>query len=124
MAQSIMNSKHVTPLEIQGLFGGAGRFLRFPLYAEEAAPPFTVIAETEMAPGARVGLHTQPDQQELLYILQGNGQFEMDGVLSQVGTGDALLARAGVNFGLTNTGDYPLRYLVVKCRRAHVRKVM
>ena len=91
-------------------------FRRWTHYDDKGAPPFTVIAETEMAPGAFAGLHTQPDQQELLYILDGRGSFEIDGQTSDVKAGDAILARAGANFALTNTSKKPLRYLVVKCK--------
>lgn len=116
MGRFVSNSKNVTPAAVEGLFGGAGRFLRFPHYGEQDAPPFTVIAETEMAPGAYAGLHTQPDQQELLYLLAGSGSFAIDGVKQDVGAGDAILARAGTEFALTNTGKVPLRYLVVKAK--------
>ena len=116
MGKNIVNSKEVTPTEVHGLFGGEGKFLRLPLYSDSDAPPFTVIAETEMAPGARAGLHIQPDQQEFLYVLAGHGHFTIDGETSPVKPGDAILARAGANFGLANTGQGPLRYLVVKCR--------
>jgi mannose-6-phosphate isomerase-like protein (cupin superfamily) len=116
MDRFVSNRKKVTPSPVEGLFGGAGRFLRFPHYGEQDAPPFTVIAETEMAPGAYAGLHTQPDQQELLYILEGSGIFRIDGQQQDVGPGDAILARAGAEFALSNTGSSPLRYLVVKCR--------
>lgn len=104
------------PAEIEGLFGGKGHFRRWTYYTEAAAPPFTVIAETEMAPGARVGLHTQPDQQELLYILEGRGSFTLDGSTREVKAGDVILARTGTHFGLSNPSTHPLRYLVVKCR--------
>jgi quercetin dioxygenase-like cupin family protein len=116
MEKFVVNAKDIKPLELDGMFGGAGKFLRFPLYAETEAPPFTVIAEREMAAGARVGLHTQADQQELLYVLSGSGNFSIDGEMRAVKAGDACLARAGTNFGLHNIGDTPLRYLVVKCR--------
>jgi mannose-6-phosphate isomerase-like protein (cupin superfamily) len=116
LAKYILNHDNVTPVEVEGLFGGAGKFLRFPLYSETEAPPFNLIAVTEMAPGARVGLHVQPDQQELLYILEGGGRFTLDGETTAVRTGDAILANAGTHFGLANTGASPLRYLVVKCR--------
>ncbi len=118
MANYILNHDRVTPLEIEGLAGGSGKFLRFPLYSETDAPPFTVAAVTEMAPGARVGLHVQPDQQEILYILGGGGRFTLDGETTPVRTGDVILARAGTNFGLANTGPSVLRYFVVKCRTA------
>jgi mannose-6-phosphate isomerase-like protein (cupin superfamily) len=116
MDRFVSNCKNLTPAAVEGLFGGAGRFLRFGHYTERDAPPFTVIAETEMAPGAYAGLHTQPDQQELLYLLAGTGRFSIDGVQQEVGPGDAILARAGAEFALANTGKEPLRYLVVKCR--------
>jgi quercetin dioxygenase-like cupin family protein len=116
LAKYILNPDNVTPAEIEGFHGGVGKLLRFPLYSETEAPPFTVVAVTEMASGARVGLHVQPDQQELLYILEGGGRFTLDGETTAVRTGDAILAAAGTNFGLANTGASPLRYLVVKCR--------
>jgi quercetin dioxygenase-like cupin family protein len=116
LAKSIINSKDIKPLEIDGLFGGQGKFLRFPMYNDADAPPFTVIAETEMEPGSSIGMHTQTDQQELLYLLAGNGQITIDGETTQVGKGDAILARAGCSFSLQNTGHDPIRYLVVKCR--------
>lgn len=116
MAKYVIHHNDVVPGEIHGLFGGEGKFLRYPLYSDADAPPFTVIAITEMDPGARVGLHTQPDQQELLYVLEGAGHLTLDGETTAVRSGDAVLARAGVNFGLANTGSSTLRYLVVKCR--------
>lgn len=112
----LANRQDTAPAEIQGMFGGEGLFRRWSYYGETEAPPFTVIGETEMAPGARAGLHTQPDQQELLYILEGRGEFMIDGETRPVKAGDAILARAGSNFALANTSAEPLRYLVVKCR--------
>ena len=116
MDKYISHRDHITPAETNGLFGGQGSFRRWTHYDDQAAPPFTVIAETEMAPGALAGLHVQPDQQELLYILEGCGRFEIDSQTTDVKAGDALLARAGNNFALTNTSNRPLRYLVVKSR--------
>jgi mannose-6-phosphate isomerase-like protein (cupin superfamily) len=116
MERFVSHRRSVTPNEVEGLFGGKGRFLRFPHFSDQDAPPFTVIAETEMAPGAYAGLHVQPDQQELLYVLEGHGLFRIDGSQQEVGPGDALLARTGTEFALSNTGTSPLRYLVVKCR--------
>ncbi len=112
----IRNREQVTPAVVEGLFGGQGRFRRWTFFGESDAPAFTVIAETEMAPGSFAGLHTQPDQQELLYILEGSGDFTLDGVTREVSPGDAILARAGANFALANPSHQPLRYLVVKCR--------
>jgi mannose-6-phosphate isomerase-like protein (cupin superfamily) len=114
----VSRASRVLPAEIEGLFGGQGRFRRWSLFGPLDAPPFTVVAETEMAPGAFVGLHVQPDQQEILYVLEGQGTFRIDGREAAVSQGDAILARAGSNFGLRNTADGPLRYLVIKCKCA------
>ena len=46
--------------EMEGLFGGRGRFRRWTHYTETDAPPFTVIAETDMATGAEAGLPIPP----------------------------------------------------------------
>src|SRR5882724_7878640 len=98
LAKSIINAKNIKPLEIDGLFGGKGKFLRYPMYDDKDAPPFTVVAETEMEVGSSIGMHTQTDQQELLYLLAGAGQITIDGETSQVSKGDAILARAGSSF--------------------------
>ena len=105
------------PADVHGLFGGKGLFRRASYYSDkDGILPFTVIGETEMEPGSYAGIHTQPDQHELLYILEGQGSFTMEGETMEVKQGDALMAPAGTNFALSNTSAKPLRYLVVKCR--------
>ncbi len=112
----IAHRKTGVPVKLEGMFGGRGLFRRWSYYGENEAPPFTLVAETEMAPGSRAGLHVQPDQQELLYILEGRGRFTLEGVTKGVKAGHAILARAGTTFALANPSRKPLRYLVVKCR--------
>lgn len=111
------NRQWAAPAEVRDLFGGKGLFRRWPYYSEgDGVLPFTIVVETEMAPGSYAGLHTQPDQHELLYILEGAGKFTIEGETLAVKQGDALLAPAGTTFGLANPGSRPLRYLAVKCR--------
>lgn len=113
----VSNRESVTPGEVRDLFGGQGLFRRWPHYAgADGVGPFTIVVETEMEPDSRAGLHIQNDQQELLYILEGKGQFTIDGEVRDVKQGDAIMARAGANFALSNPGPRPLRYLAVKCR--------
>lgn len=113
----LANRELVKPAEVRDLFGGKGIFHRAAYYSEgDGILPFTIIGETEMAPGAYAGIHTQPDQHELLYILEGAGTFTIEGETMDVKQGDALLAPAGTNFALSNPSAKALRYLVVKCR--------
>ncbi len=111
------NQQLAPPSDVRDLFGGKGLFRRAIYYTDkDGISPFTVIGETEMEPGSYAGIHTQPDQHELLYILEGQGSFTMEGQAMEVKQGDALMAPAGTNFALANTSQRPLRYLVVKCR--------
>jgi len=115
--RNISNRELTAPVEVRGLFGGKGLFRRWAHYSEaDGVAPFTVAAETEMEPGSHAGLHTQPDQHELLYILSGAGEFSINGETLEVKQGDALMAPAGANFALANPGREWLRYLAVKCR--------
>ncbi len=117
MDKYLANREIAASAEVRDLFGGKGVFRRHPYYSEgDGVAPFTMIVETEMEAGAYAGLHTQPEQHELLYILEGAGRFTIDGKSFDVKQGDALLAPAGANFALANPGDRPLRYLAVKCR--------
>ena len=117
MQKHLANRQLVASAEVRDLFGGKGLFRRWFYYSEgDDVAPFTIVVETEMEPGSQAGLHTQPDQHELLYILEGSGRFAIDGEILEVKQGDALLAPAGANFALANPSDRPLRYLAVKCR--------
>lgn len=117
MQKHITNRTSTASAEVRDLFGGKGLFRRWPYYSEgDGVFPFTIIVETEMEPGAHAGLHTQPGQHELLYILEGSGKFTIEDETHDVVQGDALLAPAGTTFALSNPGDQTLRYLAVKCR--------
>lgn len=115
----------VGPAEVRDLFGGKGLFRRWAHYSEaDGVAPLTLAVETEMEPGSYAGLHAQPDQHELLYILSGAGKFTITlpgtgqggGETYEVKQGDALLAPAGASFALANPGREWLRYLAVKCK--------
>ena len=119
MNKHLVNRELVASAEVRDLFGGKGLFRRHPYYSEgDGVSPFTIVVETVMEPGAHAGLHVQPDQHELLYVLEGAGRFAIDGDSFDVKQGDALMAPAGANFALSNPGSAPLRYLAVKCRAA------
>ena len=76
MNKHLANRDLVAAAEVRDLFGGKGLFRRYPYYSEgDGVLPFTIIVETVMEGGAYAGLHTQPGQHELLYVLEGAGRF-------------------------------------------------
>lgn len=117
MSKHAVNREATASAEMANMYGGKGVLRRWPYYSEgDDVLPFTMVVETEMEPGSYAGLHTQNDQHEVMYVLEGAGRFTIDGEVLEVKQGDALLAPAGSNFAMANPGDGPLRYLAVKCR--------
>lgn len=117
MSKHVVNRGVVASAEMTDLYGGRGSLRRWPYYSEgDGVLPFTIMVETEMEPGAYTGLHTQNDQHELIYLLEGSARFAIDGEQHDVKAGDVLLAPAGSSFSIANAGSRPVRYLAVKCR--------
>src|SRR5262245_31995770 len=66
-----------------------------------------------VAPGQSQKPHRHDDQDKVYYVLEGRGRFALGGREEQLGSGDALVAPAGVDHGLVNDGTEPLLVLVV-----------
>jgi mannose-6-phosphate isomerase-like protein (cupin superfamily) len=70
----------------------------------------------ELAPGASEGSHVhfgEEGYEETYYFLAGRGVMSIDGEEVPVAAGDALLVPPGVDHGLRNTGDGPLRLVLL-----------
>jgi quercetin dioxygenase-like cupin family protein len=66
-----------------------------------------------VAPGQQQKPHTHDDQDKIYVVLEGQGRFTVDGAETVLGAGEAVVARAGAEHGLTNDGTAPLLALVV-----------
>lgn len=55
---------------------------------------------------------------EIYLVTEGSARMTVDGVTHELGPGDAVLAPAGVDHDLVNTGDVPLRLVFVFGYRA------
>ncbi len=64
-------------------------------------------------PGQQHAAHVHADQDKLYYVLSGGGEAQVGGERQEVAQGDLILAPAGVEHGLNNTGSAPLVVLVV-----------
>jgi len=66
-----------------------------------------------LQPGDSVGEHTHKDDEEMYMILDGSGTMKIDTVTQPVRGGDICITRRGHSHSLVNTGNAPLRFLVV-----------
>ncbi|MEO8907444.1 MAG: cupin domain-containing protein [Microbacteriaceae bacterium] len=71
----------------------------------------------ELPPGGFEGMHAHSDDdiplEEIYLVTSGTGQLRIDGTVYPVAAGDAVLAPVGSQHDLRNTGDVPLKLLVV-----------
>ena len=70
----------------------------------------------EMAPGVSEGAHTHEGDnslEELYYFLEGKGEMWFGDETLAVNAGDAILVPDGIDHGMRNNSDAPLRLIVV-----------
>lgn len=96
------------------LFGGTGEVLVRDLLAGAPFGGFTAVLACELAPGASVGAHLQPDWSEVVVVTGGRGTIAVDGVAEAAAPGDVVLLPRGATLALANDGDVPLTYVILK----------
>lgn len=69
---------------------------------------FTMSARIELDQGASIGYHQHADNEEVYFILGGQGVYTEEGETLNVSCGDVLLCRMGRSHGIRNTGSEPL----------------
>jgi len=75
------------------------------------------VQSWELPPGGDEGMHThdrdENPKDEMYLITEGQARMTVDGTAYDLGPGDTVLAAAGVDHDLVNTGDTALRLIVV-----------
>ena len=71
-----------------------------------------VFKKRILRPGSAIGYHLQ-EHDEIYYILSGEGELSMDGELSIVKAGTAILTRPGTSHGLRQTGSEDLIIFII-----------
>ncbi len=74
----------------------------------------TFVAAAVVQPGKSVHKAHRHAEEEYLAVVDGTGTWWLDGKESPAKTGDILYVEPWVYHGLTNTGDKPLVFLVIK----------
>lgn len=65
-----------------------------------------------MKSNSTIGYHKHSGNEEVYYIIEGDGLMTVDGEKKIVGPGDAVITHSGSSHGLKNIGDTDLRILV------------
>jgi quercetin dioxygenase-like cupin family protein len=63
--------------------------------------------EVRIDPGCQISQHIHDNSSEFYYVVDGSGDFFINGQWSQVKKGDAMKAPMGEEHGLKNTGHEP-----------------
>lgn len=71
------------------------------------------LAEEVLPVGAMVGRHHHLETEEIYYILQGRGRMRVGDEVREVAAGDAVFIPIKRTHTLENTGDEPMRLLLV-----------
>ncbi len=78
-----------------------------------------LFARLRLAAGSSIGFHRHDGEEEIFYILSGNGMVGEGGPaapagpLSPVGPGDAVLTGDGAGHSIANAGPDPLELMAV-----------
>lgn len=72
-----------------------------------------VFCHSTLQPGCGLGYHVHTNEMEAYYIYSGHGQFNDNGVISEVTAGDVTLTQSGEGHALKNTGTEPLEFIAL-----------
>ena len=76
--------------------------------------PVRFLNYTIIPPSGSFGQHVHGDDNELYIILEGTGEYTENGVTSPVSDGDVIVNARFASHGIRNTGDRPMRILVIE----------
>ena len=112
------------PMNIKGekgknSHGGEGEYFVRTFLTGEFNSSLKYVRELMLEPGSSVGIHKHKDDEEVYYVICGNGIMVVDGEEKVVGEGDIVLTKTGSYHGLRNHTSHRLK-IFVAC--AAVRK--
>ncbi len=94
-----------------GPHNGGGKSTAYPFFGKFKGNKVT-FRKRILHPGSSIGYHPQ-NEQEIYYILNGNGEMQMNGKSFPVSTGDAILTLPGSSHGIKPAGNEDLTMLIV-----------
>lgn len=78
---------------------------------EIATSEHTQMVIMSVNPGEDIGLETHHSEDQVLYLLSGNGKVLLNGQESDFNPGDCVLVPAGVEHNFTTVGNEPMKII-------------
>ena len=103
------NEKDISVQE-PGTHGGGGVTTGYHFFSK-AKDLKLVFKKRVLKPGSGIGYHLQKED-EIYYIVDGEGEMQMNGSSFNVKAGDAILTRPGSSHGLKVIGDKDLTIII------------
>jgi quercetin dioxygenase-like cupin family protein len=97
----------------EAIRGGSGRAVQREYVRPGEMPGVGFVSVLTLEPGAVIGEHLHPSNEELYLLIEGAGVGVLDGEAFDVGPGDAWLCKAGHTHGLRNGPSGPLTFVAV-----------
>ena len=73
----------------------------------------TQVVAMTIPVGGTIGMETHPDNDQVLVLVDGQAETELDGETSAVSAGEMVVVPAGARHDVRNTGDEPLRLYTI-----------
>jgi mannose-6-phosphate isomerase-like protein (cupin superfamily) len=111
----IRKSKEKDVLQKENHLGGSGRLtIRNLLNGDgEMYGKGRAFCHTTLEPGSSIGYHMHNGESETYYIVSGSGEYNDNGTIVPVYTGDVAHTPPGEGHGLHNTGTEPLEFIAL-----------
>ena len=120
-AQTADTSKYILQNDVEvaktepGTHNGGGETIGFNFFAQ-AKNLKTIFRKRILKPGSSIGYHLQKED-EIYYVISGNGKMKMNGKVFPVKPGDAILTRPGSSHGIEPNAGNDLVILIAYERK-------
>ena len=95
-----------------GSHGGIGAYAVRTLLEEEFESGLAYVRELVLEGHSSIGIHEHQGDEEIYYVVSGQGSMIVDDEKCRVKAGDVVLTRSGSSHGLVNEGDEDLKIFV------------
>jgi mannose-6-phosphate isomerase-like protein (cupin superfamily) len=110
----LQNDKDVAKEE-SGTHNGGGKTIGYNFFGD-AKNLKTVFRKRTLKAGSSIGYHLQKED-EIYYVISGNGKMKMNGETFPVKHGDAILTRPGSSHGIEPNPNTDLTILIVYAKK-------
>lgn len=114
LQSSVVKAEDIRP---EGAAPGARAYVEFNGPTEQLAALASGFVTLE--PGAQPHPPHRHPEEEIMIVGGGSGEFFLDGVTTQVKTGDMVFAEANVLHGVRNTGQASMTFYFIKLMGKH-----